>query len=308
MQTFVLVVLIACVSLAGCATSGLDRAPHRVVAIGDIHADIGSARAAFQLAGAIDEHDEWIGGNLVVVQIGDIIGRSYEDREVLDFILSLREKARAAGGQLHALIGNHEVFGTLLQVRNVPAESYAAFDGIPGLALADLRLGDLPEQQRARGAALIPGGHYARQLADFPTVLLLGETVYVHGGVTPKWATYGIDRINEEISLWFSGSIGLPKPLQPDADHGLADTVLFSRHYSLDVGEDDCAMLRESLNILGARRMVVAHTVQESITARCDEKVWAIDVGMSRFYGGPIQVLEIIDDEKVAVISERATH
>lgn len=302
MKIRVMMILIACITLIACATNRPDQAPHRVVAIGDIHADIGSARAAFRLAGAIDENDDWIGGPLVVVQIGDIIGRSYEDRAVLDFVLSLREKARAAGGQVQALIGNHELFGTLLQLRNVPPEAYAAFDGISGLALNDARLGDLPQQQRARSAALIPGGHYAKQLADFPAILLLGETVYVHGGVTPQWATYGIDRINEEISQWFAGNIGLPEPLQADAARGLADTVLFSRHFSLDVGADDCAMLQESLSILGARRMVVAHTVQDSITARCDEKVWAIDVGMSRFYGGPIQVLEIIDDEIVTVI------
>jgi len=61
-------------------------------------------------------------------------------------------------------------------------------------------------------------------------------------------------------------------------------------------------MLDESLRILGARRMIVAHTVQESITSNCDQKVWAIDVGMSRYYGGKIEVLEIINDEVVAVL------
>ena len=48
--------------------------------------------------------------------------------------------------------------------------------------------------------------------------------------------------------------------------------------------------------------MIVAHSVQESITARCEEQVWAVDVGMSRFYGGNVQVLEIVDDEKITVI------
>ncbi len=49
--------------------------------------------------------------------------------------------------------------------------------------------------------------------------------------------------------------------------------------------------------------MVVAHTVQDSITSRCDGDVWAVDVGMSRFYGGEVQVLEILDDQVVAVLS-----
>ena len=43
--------------------------------------------------------------------------------------------------------------------------------------------------------------------------------------------------------------------------------------------------------------------LKDSITARCDGRVWAVDVGMSRYYGGEVQVLEIVNDEVVSVIS-----
>jgi hypothetical protein len=49
--------------------------------------------------------------------------------------------------------------------------------------------------------------------------------------------------------------------------------------------------------------MIVAHTVHEQITPRCDGRVWAIDVGMSRAYGGRVQVLEIVDDKALRVIA-----
>jgi hypothetical protein len=40
--------------------------------------------------------------------------------------------------------------------------------------------------------------------------------------------------------------------------------------------------------------MVVAHTVQEhGITSACDDKLWRIDVGLAKLYGGPIEVLEL---------------
>jgi len=78
---------------------------------------------------------------------------------------------------------------------------------------------------------------------------------------------------------------------------------MMSRHFSQDVDADDCVMLEESLRLLDAERMIVAHTVHESITARCDGRVWAIDVGMARFYGGNLQVLEILNDEVVTIIS-----
>ncbi|MEE8496134.1 MAG: metallophosphoesterase, partial [Xanthomonadales bacterium] len=253
-------------------------------------------------AGATDEQDEWIGGDLVLVQLGDFIGRSYQDREVLDFILEVREKAEAGGGSVHALIGNHEVFGARLELRWVPDEAYPAFSNIPDLDLDNPHLAELPEYKRARGAALMPGGYYAKQLAEFPAVLRLGETIYVHGGVTPHWARYGIDRINQEVSRWFAGHADEPTSAQGMNLGNYDDIVMMSRHFSKDVDENDCVMLEEFLKLLNAKRMIVAHSVQDSITARCDEKVWAVDVGMSRYYGGYLQVLEIINDDILSVI------
>ena len=43
----------------------------RIVAMGDLHGDLGATRKALRLAGAIDEVDRWIGGDLIVVQTGD---------------------------------------------------------------------------------------------------------------------------------------------------------------------------------------------------------------------------------------------
>jgi hypothetical protein len=43
--------------------------------------------------------------------------------------------------------------------------------------------------------------------------------------------------------------------------------------------------------------MVVGHTVQEPhISSACGGRVWRIDVGMSRHYGGAPSVLEVVGD------------
>jgi hypothetical protein len=288
--------------LPGCAQQEPESTAQRIVVIGDIHADIGAARSSFQLAGAIDDSDNWIGGNLIVVQLGDVIGRSYEERETLDFILAVRESADSAGGKVHVLIGNHELFGAERELRWVSESAYAAFEDLPGLDLDDQQLLDLPVSQRARSAALAPGGYYAAKIAEFPVVLRLGNTIFAHGGVTPYWAEYGIDRINEEISHWFAGETDQPASALGRDRRNFDDNVMMSRHFSEDVGPDECAMLDESLKILGAGRMIVAHTVQESITSNCNERVWVIDVGMSRYYGGTIEVLELVDDEVTGVL------
>jgi hypothetical protein len=285
-------------SAPGSARGGTPAAG-RVVAIGDLHADIGVARRAFRLAGAINEKDEWIGRSLTVVQLGDIIGRSDDDRQVLDFIFDIRRKAEAGGGKVHVLIGNHEVMGGRVDNQAVGTNPFPAFEGLPGLNLNDPRLRILPPRERARGAALMAGGTYARRLAEFPAVLRLGGTVFAHGGVVPRWARYGIDKINEEVRQWLMG-----RTPEPDSATGVddGDRVMWTRQFSSAVDDRDCAELQESLAILGAKRMVVAHTVHPRITPRCDNKVWAIDVGMSRYYGGDMEVLEIVNDEVLTVI------
>jgi len=287
--------------LLGCGVSAQPPGANRVVAIGDLHADMGALHKAFQAAGATNPAGDWIGGALTVVQLGDLIGRSDDERQVLDFIFDIQHKAARAGGAVHALIGNHEVFGGRVDNQAVGRSPFAAYEDVPDLRRDDPRLRLLPPHERARGAALMPGGPYARRIAAFPSVLKIRETVFVHGGVVPRWARYGVDRINREVSQWLLG-------LAPEPDSALGvddgDRVMWTRQFSANVDAADCAVLAESLRILGARRMIVAHTVHSEITARCDGRVWAVDVGMSRAYGGPIQVLEIVDDKTLRVIGQ----
>ena len=185
--------------------SALGPAQHRVVAIGDLHSDIGSARKAFQLAGAIDDQDAWVGGELAVVQLGDMIGRSDDERQVLDFLFDVRQKAEAGGGRVYLLVGNHEVMGGRVDNQAIGLNPFPGYEDLLGLNLADPRLLILPDSQRRRGAALMAGGIYAKRFAQLPTVLQLGKTVFVHGGVVPRWAQYGLERINAEVSHWFFG-------------------------------------------------------------------------------------------------------
>ena len=58
------------------------------------------------------------------------------------------------------------------------------------------------------------------------------------------------------------------------------------------------------LNHFDAGGIIVGHTVQESgINSKCDDKVWRVDVGMSKAFGemDNLQILEIWDNgEKLA--------
>jgi len=273
-------------------------APERLVAVGDLHGDLDHARRALRLAGAIDERDAWIGGKLVVVQTGDEVDRGDDDRAILDLVDALKTQAAAAGGEVVALVGNHEVMNASLDFRYVTPGGLAAFAPFDrGDAPASAR--GLPPPSRGRAAAFAPGGPYADRIARRPFVAKVGDSVFVHGGILPKHVAYGLDRMNDELDAWLEG-----KRPDPPAALVAQDGPIWTRAYSSEDDAPDCADLTAALASLGAKRMVVGHTVQRrGANSACDDEVWRIDVGLSRAYGGPIEALEIRGDA-VTVLRE----
>ncbi len=274
-----------------------DAWPQRIVAIGDLHGDLTNTRKVLRKAGAIDENDRWIGGSLVVVQTGDRIDRGSQDRAVIDLLLKLKAEAQIQGGAVHLLNGNHEVFNVQLNFAYVDSNAWDDFAEF-ATDSNDPQLLQYPQAQQGRVAAFRPGGQYAKAQAAEKTVLVLKDTVFVHGGLLPWHLEYGIDNINNQISEWMRGQAKEPIALvflDYNYDAIDEDGPIWDRNYSYDPTEDDCRILEQTLKALSAKRMVVGHTVQSGINAACNCKVWRIDTGISDYYGGPIESLEITD-------------
>jgi hypothetical protein len=276
--------------------SRLPAAP-RIVAIGDLHGDLVATRRALQLAGAINENDRWVGGDLVVVQTGDQLDRGDQEREILDLLSRLSEEASRAGGALHVLNGNHELMNAALDFRYVTPTGFAEFDEFARGVEIDSLLASYPEEQRGRVVAFRPGGPYANLLAERNAVVIVGRNVFVHGGVEPRHVRYGVERLNTEIRRWLRGEGPCPEGIHD------GDSVTWSRTFSWDVDDEDCRVLAGVLQDLSAERMIVGHTPhEEGIQSYCQGNVWCIDVGMAEHYGGDVQVLEITGDS-VQVLS-----
>ncbi|HEY3450470.1 MAG TPA: metallophosphoesterase [Myxococcales bacterium] len=267
-------------------------APERLVALGDLHGNLEATRAALRLAGAIDEAEKWIGGKLVVVQTGDELDRGDGEREILDLFDRLAEESKATGGAVHALLGNHETMTVGGDFRYSTEAGLRAFAGVatkaPGAA-------QVAERERARAEAFLPGGEYALRLARRDVIAIVGDTVFSHAGIAPQHVAHGIDRANAEIGDWIAGRA----PEAPDVVM-TQPSPLWNRLYGQpQLPEETCRNLRVALQSVGAKRMVVGHTIQdEGITSACDGQVWRIDVGMFENFGKkPLQVLEIRGDE-----------
>jgi hypothetical protein len=272
----------------------------RLVAIGDLHGDFEATRRALRLGGAIDGEDRWVGGDLVVVQTGDQFDRGDGELAILDLVERVAVEAERSGGAVHVLNGNHEFMNVKGNMRYVTPGGFAAFRGLSGLDLGRPAIASFPEHEKPRRAALAPGGPVARRLARRNVVVIVGDTVYVHGGVLPATAIYGLERINEESRQWLRGELAEP----PEVLLSRWGPV-WSRHFSADPNDADCALLRRSLRVIGAARMVVGHTVQEGGSRpRCGGLVWCIDAGLSAHFGGPTTVLEIAGSAVQLIVAQ----
>jgi len=262
-------------------------ASERVVAFADVHGDFEAARSVLQLAGLIDEDDRWVGGKTVAVQTGDQLDRGDGERAILDLFESLSAQAWEAGGGFYPLLGNHETMNVELDFRYVTPGGWAEFADVEYDAADPLFAGYL-EEERGRVAAFRPGGPYAMMLAGHNLTMMVGDTVFVHGGILSSHAEAGLEVINAEVQAWMRGEADAPDQwIHSD------QSPVWTRDYSDDPGTSDCAELQATLSLLGASRMVVGHTVQSAANPACDDQVWLMDVGMAAHYGGSPAALEI---------------
>ncbi len=201
----------------------------RVVAVGDVHGDLAAFRKILQEAGVVDAGGAWVGGETVLVQLGDLIDRGPSMRGTLDFAMGLGRKASARGGRVVWLLGNHEVMNVTGDLRYVTAGNYAEFaDAESEKRRADAwsqvqalrkrrarKLGqpDPPsgseerekwfqahppgflEQRKAFG----PDGTYGRWLRARPALHRAQGTAFMHGGLSPALAGSSLEQIDRRV-------------------------------------------------------------------------------------------------------------
>ncbi len=282
----------------GGSDSGRDAS--RVVVFGDVHGDRSALESALRMANLVDDAGDWNGGMATLVQVGDVLDRGDDERAILDDLLTLKEQARIAGGEVIQLNGNHEMLNVEGDFQYVTDGSCAAFSDLTGLDLEQAPLDGLSTACKKRGAAFLPGGPYAIELAKFPVSYQSEDTLFVHAGVFPFHVEYGLDRVNDEVSAWMLGErASMPGPVR-----ATSNSMVWTRTFGESpVPESGCDQIEQVLDALGLARMVIGHTVQTGINADCDGLIWRIDTGMSAHYGGSPEALEIRDGE-VSILTE----
>lgn len=240
-------------------------APPFWAAVSDIHGQAGLFMGLLRAHGIVDAQDQWAWGRGALVIAGDIFDRGPTVTEALWQVYRLEQQARAAGGRVEFVLGNHEtmvlagderyIHDKYRLVTKLLERSYA------GLFAADTEL-----------------GRWLRQRA---TVLKLGDTVFLHGGLHPELARGPIDLA--AINAKFRQRLGASKAelaQDPEANFLYGrDGPIWYRGYFLPQratrAEVDALLLR-----MDAKRMVVGHTTQREIRSLYAGRIIGVDAGL----------------------------
>lgn len=302
----------------------------RIVAVGDVHGDADALRRALRSAAVLGPRDEWVGGKAVLVQVGDQLDRGPQERDILDLLFKLQDEAPRSGGAVHVLLGNHELMNVEMDFRYVTMAGFGDFRRRTGelspsagrrptphpQSVWAKSIRAMPAYMRPRAMALRPGGATTTRLAGRTQIaVIVGDTVFVHGGLRPSHLGAGggkgvpvgeaaLAAMNRGCREWLLGVAEKPAVLRGGS------SPVWSRHYSrvgLKSDSPECSSLGQSLKLLNVKRMVVGHTPQMAgISGACDGRVWRIDTGMAKAYGGMTEALEIERSGKVRILNAMA--
>ena len=280
----------------------------RIIVIGDIHGDMAMTLSTLKVAKLIDNNGNWIGGETVVVQVGDQVDRcrysgvacnikgATEDDEgndwkILQFFTKLHKQALKVGGAVYSLIGNHELMNVNGDFRYVSYEGLREFDNYKNNNNEIIKDGE-----KARRWAFAPGNDISEFLAcTRQMALIIGSNLFAHAGVLPNIAKkYNVTRLNQIMSLY------LFKILDKSSEYNDIFTdsdssPLWNRVYGnmgINKNTDESSdikcntLLKPLQDLYKVGRIYVGHTpmMKNGINSVCNGRVWLTDVGLSKAF------------------------
>ena len=150
-----------------------------------------------------------------------------------------------------------------------------------------------PAGYTERRRQLGPEGKYGRWVRSHDTIIRINDIVYLHGGLSPKYAQWPIRKINETVRDELADLQKLPGGIVQDPDGPLW-------YRGLATGDENLlrSHVLSALAHLGAARFVISHTFADgAVTPRFDGKVLLIDVGLSRVYDNFVRLACLVSEK-----------
>ncbi len=240
---------------------------NKILALSDIESNFKAFRLLLQGNGVIDTDFNWIFGNGHLVLCGDFFDRGSQLNEVLWFIYYLEDKAKAAGGYVHFILGNHEIMNLTGDLRYVHPK-YTAFARLMNVSYVSL---------------FTENTELGRWLRTKNVIEKVNDILFMHGGVS---------RSVNELGLSLNKLNNLVRPYYGDTTYNYQDPVIdllygdrgpfwYRGYYQsplATVGQID-----STLDYYKANHVVTGHTIiAEVVTMHYGGRVFDTDVPHAR--------------------------
>lgn len=150
---------------------GTKPANSKIVVLGDIHGEYTSLINILKFNKIINHKNKWIFGDGHVVFTGDVFDRGDKVTECLWLIHQLELQAKKHGGNVHYLMGNHEMMAILFDDRYVNTKYQHAANHI------NFHYSHFFDKHSVLG----------RWLRSKNTMVRIGKQLFVHAGISPEF-------------------------------------------------------------------------------------------------------------------------
>ncbi len=235
------------------------------VVISDIEGNFGALRKLLQNSGVIDKDFNWTFGNGHLVLTGDFFDRGDRVTEVLWLVYSLEDKAKAAGGYVHFVLGNHEIMNLSGDLR------YLHSKYVQDTALL---------KENYVGSLYGENSELGRWLRTKNIVEKIDGILFLHGGISA-------DMNRMDISLKKINEIS--RPYYPDSTYMYNDKKLdtifgdfgpfWYRGYYKGAPVASISQVDSTLEKFNVKRIITGHTlIADTITVLHNGKLINADV------------------------------
>lgn len=234
----------------------------RMLVLSDIEGNFEAYKILLQSAGVINAKFEWTYGDGRLILVGDFFDRGLHVTEVLWLTYKLESEAEAAGGKVHFILGNHEAMnlcGEYGYVRNKYLENAQLIGEDYGLWFDN-------------------NSELGRWLRTKNSIEKIGDYVFCHAGISPQVAasTLSITDLNDIGRKFLGKPYGLINDSMAQYVYNPNYGIYWYRAAAknkITVEEMDAA-----LAFVGAKRIVVGHTLVPEVTALYDGRLICVDL------------------------------
>ncbi len=240
-----------------------------ILAISDIEGGYQAFRDILIQSKVINQNLEWTFGKGHLVLVGDFVDRGLSVTQVLWFIYKLEQEATKVGGQVHYIIGNHEI-------KNMYGDHLAAENKYYNAAtILNKQQVDLYGHNSVLG----------RWMASKNAVEKINGNLFVHGGLHPELADKTTDllTINQLIRQNYHQR-HYPRPeknLEQFLSSNKTGPCWYRGYFKEDLSQDQ---IDHTLAEFDAKAVVVGHTLQNKVNRSYDGKIIGIDVHHPKDY------------------------